>query len=122
MGYYTDYTLEVINDANHDLVQDKLTTEEDVIEWMKKAGAAGDISDYGESYNELCGTMNAKWYDFDQDMRKVSLAFPHLLIKLAGHGDDESHEWWRYYYMGKCHDCTPTVTVVYPQFDPAMLK
>ena len=123
MGYYTDYMLEIINDANHELVKDEPTPISAVIDWMKKAGEKGDIDDYGAQYDLMDGDcMNAKWYDHDQDMRKVSLAFPHLLLRLEGRGEDSEDLWHSYYHMGKCHECPATTTIIYPEFDPSQLK
>lgn len=76
MGYQTDYTLYIESDTNHELIGDAKIELEDVIEWAEEHA---DELDYGADpfkvMNE-CGSFQAKWYDHDQDMRKVSLAFP----------------------------------------------
>ena len=47
--------------------------------------------DVGEDDEEKDGHINAKWYDHEKDLALVSLAFPHLLLKLRGKGEED----WR---------------------------
>lgn len=79
MGYYTNYTLEKATK-----VQTEYLKQESGYTWEDWAG---------ESY------LNAKWYDWEADLVKVSAVFPDDLIILYGDGD-ETDDFWKAYALG----------------------
>lgn len=108
MGYYTRHTLTIIDndDINiHTKVQDYINENED-LEY-----ALGD--DFGES-SDSC-----KWYEHENDMRKISKAFPDILFLLEGEGEDSGDMWKEYYLDGKMQRCQAKLT--FEEFDKEKL-
>lgn len=60
-----------------------------------------------------------KWYDFDEDMRRVSAAHPGVLFTLTRNGEDDGDFERVFYRDGKAQ--TVRGVVHYPDFDPAKL-
>lgn len=98
MGYYTNYTL------NTNTSEDK---EREIALWMI------DNLEYFDhnkrSYVErsyyplqaLLGEDSMKWYEHQNDMRKVAGAFPDVKFELYGEGEDREDTWVEYYWDTK---------------------
>lgn len=99
MGYYTSYSLEVIE--GDDL---KTDYEEEI----------GKEFDYGNPFDDSC-----KWYEHERDMRSFSKKHPNTLFKLIGDGEENGDQWHEYYQNGKMQRCE--AVVIFPEFDPTKL-
>lgn len=93
MGYYTKYELEYVKDGDHGAV----------------ANAINTISGYDDPFDDTC-----KWYDYHDDMLKVSLMFPDAEIMISGVGE-ECHDYWRAWFKnGKMKYSKGVVTYAEP--------
>lgn len=98
MGYYTHYTVEVA----------PLTPEIDE-----------EINDNDDYYAIQEYSDAAKWYDHDDDMKRLSIKHPESLFKLTGEGEESGDLWIKYYKNGKMPYCPAIVT--YEEFDESKL-
>jgi len=103
MGYYTAYSLEVI-DGDDSLIP-KLREECEDAEW------AIDDEGYCE---ESC-----KWYSHEEDIRRFSKNNPGVLFKLSGEGEEVGDLWVAYFKDGLMQMCQ--AEIVYPPFDKTKL-
>lgn len=124
MGYYTDYSLEIVSDSNHELLNDTKVELKTVLKWLTTSDltACHGWEDILYLDEEKDGHINAKWYDHEKDLALVSLAFPHLLLKLRGKGEEDHDLWHKYFKAGKVQACYAQIDIVYPEFDPEKLK
>ena len=124
MGYYTAYSLEILNADNFpeksyleierevaielarlDYFRD---TDERQSEWEARIAN----SDY--PIDEILGYDTMKWYDYEDDMVEISKKFPKYKFRLHGEGEDPDDFWDDYYYNGKFSHCRG-----YKTYDPA---
>jgi len=128
MGYYTYYSLEIIEDnrpkrinAPQSAVDKALDPygeeqwndgeEDDLIAVLRANNeeAAYAFNDDGRSED---GT---KWYDYRQDMIEFSKRFPDVLFRLHGEGEEGGDLWDEYYKNGQYQHCP--VRMEYDDFD-----
>jgi len=104
MGYYTRYTLEIINGS------------EDLIEEFRNQNdsARYAIDEFGNTIQEC------KWYSSNDELIKFSLNHPDVLFKLSGEGEESGDIWDLYVKNGKSQLCV--AEIVRPPFDPEKLK
>lgn len=95
MGYYTDYT--ITTDSN----TQELESE------MKKFG-------FLDEYDEGSWGGDAKWYDWSDDMTKLSKKFPDVLFTIEGRGEDPTDIWGYYYKDRKSYIQTEVIIHNYP--------
>ena len=103
MGYYTTFSLDF--DADIDLNNEVL-----------------------DKLEELCGyrfeddnmLYDVKWYDWELNMRTLSLRYPDILFTLSGVGDENGDLWDAYFKCGKMQFCE--AKVVFPEFDESKLE
>ncbi len=88
MGYYTRYSLYVTGDS--DLLENFNVTCKDY------ALNYGNLEELLEGEWEPC-----KWYDWPNDMKRMSLAYPNLLFSLSGEGEESGDIWRAYARNGK---------------------
>jgi len=105
MGYYTYYTLHT------NMSEDK---EREIALWMV------DNLDYFDcterSYVErslypledITGD-SMKWYNHQDDMKKVAHAFPDVKFELYGEGEDREDTWVEYYWNDKFERATARI-------------
>lgn len=84
MGYRTYHTLTATKG------------DEDVTD--EYISRAADICGVGVSV--LYGASEAKWYDHDLDMLKLTAEFPDVLFRLEGHGEGDADIWVEWYTHG----------------------
>lgn len=104
MGYYTDFELEIVSGEEH-------------VDRTILAQELSEISTY--AFDEEFW-LNAKWYDFMEDMKKVSLLYPNTLFRLNGNGEESGDMWQCYYKDGKSQFCKSIIT--YEPFDESKLQ
>lgn len=78
MGYYTNYSLSVLNDRGADLTILKNELNEKFGEDL--------IDDNGE-------TEEIKWYSWEEDMLELSKKYPDMLIEIRGDGEEGDDFW-----------------------------
>ena len=84
MGYYTDYQLEV----------EPADTIEFVIAAMEQdtEGELAHLARSGHCGGQFCN-YNSKWYDWENDMKKLSALFPEVTFTLTGDGEEDEDFW-----------------------------
>lgn len=98
MGYYSEYSLKVINgDYNTDYER--------------------IISDEAEQrvFFDSC-----KWYSYQEDMKTVSKLYPEVVFEITGNGEDDDDFWKAYFKDGKMQMCPGKI--FYDPFDETKLK
>lgn len=88
MGYYTWYTLEVLKDPDNQ--ENQFWEELDNI-----TGLAKEFKQYDGS--------ESKWYDWEEDMIKISRKFPKMLFSLGGNGEEALDIWCAHFCNGQCN-------------------
>jgi hypothetical protein len=132
MGYYTRYELDfdytkknskdilqkeseikeivgsnLTEDTKHKLLKELhlkylngLPTKETVIKFFK--------------FNPFDG--ECKWYDHEDDMRRLSNVYNDIIFILNGFGEDSEDIWRKYFYNGKCQVAEAKITYDKCQF------
>lgn len=80
MGYYTGYSL-VVLDENLYSVEDERTDL--IVEKLE------DISGYSFDGYYVYG----KWYSYDEDMLQLSTLYQEFIFQLTGHGESAGDYW-----------------------------
>lgn len=111
MGYYTDYDLN-ISPHGRDVIP------EDEIAELEREIALIDVFESGNATDGYY--CNAKWYDHDDDMMRLSGRFPDILFSLHGDGENQEDMWETYYLNGRMQYCGAEIT--YPPFDESRLS
>ena len=118
MGYYTDFELtaeKFIQNGGSSFSTRDLSPEE--LEPIVKEVEKLDVF---ESYDPPMWYGNAKWYDSDEDMLRLSCRFPDVLFTLSGEGEERDDEWYAYYLNGRMQQAA--VTKHWNDFDPGLLS
>ena len=68
---------------------------------------------YGCSFQGCCDDGPIKWYDHDDEMKRLSKHFPDVVFILKGDGEDSDDRWVTYYKNGISQSFT--ATVVFPE-------
>lgn len=111
MGYYTYYDLGISPHGRNAF------SNEEIDELEKEI----DLLNVFESGNIVDGYYcNAKWYDHDDDMMRLSGRFPDILFSLHGDGENREDMWETYYLNGRMQYCEAEIT--YPPFDESRLS
>lgn len=105
MGYYTDYLIDM--DApiaeGFEVVFDNVTDY------------SGCLSRTGASF-----FMNAKWYEYEKDMRKISEQFPDVIFTVSGEGEENDDIWRAYFKNGKSQYCEAIIN--FEPYDEGKMK
>ena len=104
MGYQTSYKLEcdkpgVVEEVHQDADEDS---------YIRFA-----ICEDGSTY-DAC-----KWYEHEEDMRKISLEHPGVLFFLSGEGEEAGDIWKKYFMDGKMQ--VAHAQIKFAKFDPKKL-
>jgi hypothetical protein len=132
MGYYTSYSLGIVVDANASLLGDSRRVEimkhilemakDDNYYWGIFAGSIEEELAHSSKYDQWSAEESHKWYEYDQDMKALSLKFQDVIFMLHGEGEDEDDKWNKYYLNGRVQVCHAIVLIEYPEFDLNELK
>lgn len=128
MGYYTNYDLYVEEDMNQPQLENIIKK---VLQWNKEDDSflypfVDYIEEYYESSEEphldACNHVfgvapygEAKWYEHEEDMLKLSNEFSKTLFKLHGEGEENGDIWDKYFLDGKMQECY--AELILPPFD-----
>ena len=93
VGYYTNYTLNVYPVSEDTRFLELIASEVEEL----GVGLEGNAQD-GFS-------VNAKWYEYDEDMVKLSKHFPNQIFELYGDGEYGDDHWVAYYQNGESQHC-----------------
>lgn len=125
MGYETMYSLEFNKiDKENKCVINEYTREDYTIEneIAKKIVIClnYDEDDFGENpCIEEVLSEPYKWYDWEDDMRKISLEYPDYIFTMYGEGEDRDDNWKACIYQGKIE--IVKAEIVYPEIDISAL-
>lgn len=132
MGYYTNYSLEIkrtdgVEGCGHAAPQgakfcpecgrnlaEPFSVNQPVINY------ANSIMEYHieDALNNDAGDW--KWYEHEDDMRKISNAFAGYLFVLSGEGEEPGDIWKKYFLNGKCQDERAKIAIA--EFDESKLQ
>lgn len=111
MGYYTDYDLDISPHGRDVFSNEEIDELEREIDLLNVFESGHTVGGY------YC---NAKWYDHDEDMMRLSGRFPDILFSLHGNGENQEDMWDAYYLNGRMQYCGAKIT--YPPFDESQLS
>lgn len=104
MGYYTNYSLSILEGSN-DLIQELRDTCDE---------AEYALDEDGDSSNAT------KWYDHEKDLKNFSSVHPEAVFKLKGEGEESGDIWVAYFKAGKMQMCKAKIT--FDEYDPEKLE
>lgn len=97
------------------------------------------IIDYGDDFNAIKDELNkeigkfdcdhlseeewfcyAKWYDYEEDMLRLSEKFPNVVFTLKGIGEEHDDMWVEYFKNGKCK--YSQAEIVFQKYDEKDLR
>lgn len=93
MGYYTDYKLTATWNGEGKPSEEKIRELEAEI---KKMNVFESWCSQEEGW-----FVNAKWYEWDEDMSLLSQRMPEFLFLLEGYGEESDDIWAAYFLNGK---------------------
>ena len=122
MGYYTNYNLSWEGEhsktrkCNHCGGTGKLVVTDAVREFIDDTPFA-----YEKTEPIRANLDDAvKWYDHEDDMKRLSLKFPEVVFTLKGEGEESGDVWVKYFKNGKIQ--TSKAEIVLDPFDPKKLN
>jgi hypothetical protein len=121
MGYYTRHKLSIKFDPEPGTSKDSyepevVATNEIYILGVTKhiqevSGYSIELDEFGEE---------CKWYEHEEDLRKISKTFPQYMFTLEGIGEEAGDQWKEYYRNGKMQRCK--VIMTFEKFDETKMK
>jgi hypothetical protein len=96
MGYSTDYTLE------HDTPDDELD--------IKEALLKSDLMDY-DIDDLMDNGVTIKWYEHEEEMLRLSYAFPNTIFILHGEGEEQGDVWKKRFINNTVETVRAEVTI-----------
>lgn len=110
MGYYSDFEIKAYKGKLTDEIRNRL---EEISDY------SFDIVKRGESSNRIVSCDSYKWYDYNNDMVKLSTEYPKVLFSLTWVGEDDARG-RLYCFNGKYQEVNASIT--YPAPDMKKLK
>jgi hypothetical protein len=136
MGYYTRYSLRTIKTERVQKERERLAEERKALESIedlniRELALAGfdskfvdpgkydisNLSPVNPKFNPFDG--ECKWYEHEDDMRRFSKLYPHILFELSGEGEESGDLWKKYFLNGKMQYCK--VKMEFEPFDESKL-
>lgn len=111
MGYYTDYEIDIKKHNSEIDVHDEKFVKIVV-------NRLNEISDY--EFDEDLTQYHVKWYNWEEDMRRLSSEFPSVLFVVNGIGEEDGDIWRAYITDGKCQ--IEQAKIQFAPFDEKKLK
>lgn len=113
MSYYTSFNLEVRSIPTRERyvqLTDKLRAMQIVDDILTDDGYSDNSHDAYYGPEDI-----AKWYDYEEDMIKISRLFPEMTFKLSGHGEDVGDQWFELFKDGETEYCEAHVVFDEPK-------
>ena len=104
MGYYTSYSLKVI-EGSEDLIKELRNICDEAGYALEEDGSTSD---------------STKWYSSEKDMRDFSLLHPEAVFELKGGGEESGDLWVAYFKAGKMQMCK--AKIYFDEYDPTKLE
>jgi hypothetical protein len=116
MGYYTYYELSAKKDdwqyySRIDNIDELFNDFKYVVKLSKINGKEIDLEklhlkdlkelSFFKDYHANVSDDSLKWYEYEEDMRAISKAYPEYIFELAGSGEETGDIWRDYYKNGK---------------------
>lgn len=129
MGYYTYFTLETKNEINFKefikfCMNEKKHNDCFLYPFDLELYANFENLELINNENvciELIADQEAKWYNYTDDMKKLSEYFPNVIFSLQGDGEEKLDMWIHYFCNGKSYRET-IIQIVKKDFDENKLK
>ena len=102
MGYDTAFNLSVECDRELEIIGELRNKSEQAKYCLDEDGNCAELG---------------RW-NFEPDLRQLSLEYPNILFSLHGDGDDVEDLWWAYFKNGKMQMCLCD----YPPYDESKLE
>lgn len=102
MGYYTYFKLQ-LEPENFDIIKEIRNNDPD-------SGFAWALDNDGNAAD------SAKWYEWEEDMQRISKNYPNYIFHLSGEGEENDDLWKADFWNG--HIQIRRAIVTYPPFDP----
>ncbi len=113
MGYRTEYKIQL--DFLSGISRKEQTEFRELIQQELSNIEYGDISEILMDWSQPM-----KWYDHDDDMRRISVKYPMVIFTLMGKGEESDDLWWKYYLAGR-RQFAPA-KIFYDSFNPLKLE
>lgn len=118
MGYYTQYSLKIYRKGSPinkiDSIDDPFGEESSEDNPISNLRLFSDAARYAIDEDGRCND-STKWYDHDEDMKKLSKIYYDWVFELHGEGEENGDFWNKYYKNGKVQGCGGKI--VYPPYD-----
>jgi hypothetical protein len=106
MGYYTRFTI-------------KIKTKLEKQNWLEIYDLNEAMFEVNEEHkhvfdntgDEIYSDGGIKWYDYHEDMVKLSKMFPNLVLQVDGEGEETGDIWRTFWKNGKYQEAERVVTV-----------
>lgn len=118
MGYYTDFSLTFQGDENDIKNITSILLDEDYPE-----NCPDNIEPISYSFHKSGDELKlggVKWYEYKENMKSLSAAFPNVLFILNGWGEETGDIWRNFFKDGKVQ--VAKTQIVFDEFDPEELK
>lgn len=96
MGYYTNYSIEVVNADK--VTRERITEAAASLEYFDPDSPA-ELDALGNPFEYIEQDMYT-WYDYADDMRALSLKFPEMIFRVYGEGETNGDIWVHYFHNG----------------------
>lgn len=107
MGYYTNFSLEIMTAITRAEAKDIAAainraicpTIENEDDWLFSLDDYSGIEDDEKATWELTPYDEMKWYDCEEDMKKIAKKYPAIEFRVEGYGEDRE-DWWVALFKG----------------------
>lgn len=90
MGYYSDFSLEII--PENDTILKAIEHDETELAYIARGN-------------------RSKFYNHEETLVKISLKYPEYIFKLHGVGENEGDLWDKYFKNGKIQRCVAEIVI-----------
>ena len=109
MGYYTNYSMSIYKNDENITTYDIVNTIKNLMEKEKgmfypfenEIKRMCDDEDNKKFYDIDLDSYQTKWYEYAEDMCKLSSCFPSVIFQLDGEGEENGDLWTAWYKNGK---------------------
>lgn len=107
MGYYTNFSIDIRTAITRAEAKDITVainraicpTIENEDDWLFSLDDYSGIEDDEKATWELTPYDEMKWYDCEEDMKKIAKKYPAIEFRVEGYGEDRE-DWWVALFKG----------------------